>query len=122
TAGFATISAAGAKFAERQLDLFQRMAAAIPDMFGGDKVRAKLDEAQAGLREMSASMLAQVEQDGQDIRNAWDTTAKHSVDVEKKAQAERVAVAKTAADQQQMLNQAVADNLVANQQRAKDAA
>lgn len=122
TAGFATIGAAGAKFAERQLDLFQRMAAAIPDMLGGDRIRARLEESQAGLRDMSAAMLEQIEQDGQDIRNAWDVTAKHSVDVEKQAQAERVAAAKSAADQQQMLNQAVADNLVANQQRARDAA
>lgn len=122
TAGFATIGAAGAKFAERQLDLFQRMAAAIPDMLGGDKIRARLDETQAGLRDMSAAMLEQIEQDGQDIRNAWDVTAQHSVDIEKQAQAERVAAAKSAADQQQMLNQAVADNLIANQQRARDAA
>src|SRR5690606_239758 len=107
TAGFATIGAVGAKFAEQQLDLFQRMAAAIPDMLGGDKIRARLEESQAGLRDMSAAMVEQIEQDGQDIRNAWDVTAQHSVDAEKQAQAERVAAAKSAADQQQMLNQAV---------------
>lgn len=94
TSGFAAIGAAGAKFAERQLDFFQKIAAAIPDMLGGDKIRARLDEAQSGLHEMSARMLAQIEQDGQDIRDAWDITAQHGV----RAQQE-VADAAAAAEQ-----------------------
>lgn len=94
TSGFAAIGAAGAKFAERQLDFFQKIAEAIPDMLGGDKIRARLDEAQSGLHEMSARMLAQIEQDGQDIRDAWDITAQHGV----RAQQE-VADAATAAEQ-----------------------
>src|SRR5690606_14904639 len=93
TAGFATIGAAGAKFAERQLDFFQRIAAAIPDMLCGDNIRARLSEAQSGLQEMSARMLAQVEQDGQDIRDSWDITARQGV----RAQ-EEVADAATAAE------------------------
>lgn len=85
TAGFATIGAAGAKFAERQLDFFQRIAAAIPDMLGGDKIRARLSEAQSGLQEMSARMLAQIKQDSQDIRDAWDITARQGVRAQEEA-------------------------------------
>lgn len=83
TAGFAMISAAGFKFAERQLSFFQRMADLIPDMFGGDKISARLREARDGLDHMSRAMLEQAEQDGRDIRNAWDTTANHIVGSQK---------------------------------------
>src|SRR5690606_19477226 len=79
TSGFALIGAAGAKFAERQLVFFQRIADAIPDMLGGAKIQAQIREAREGLQSMSETMLQQVEQDGQDIRNAWDTTAKQGV-------------------------------------------
>ncbi|MEH6564645.1 MAG: tape measure protein [Halopseudomonas sp.] len=122
TSAFAVVGAAGAKFAERQLSFFQRIADAIPAMLGGDKIRAKLDETQAGLQAMSAAMLAQVEQDGQDIRNAWDTNADHAVRAEQKAQSERVEVAKAATDQQRMMNQALVDEMIIGHQVVKNAA
>ncbi|MEJ6656019.1 MAG: tape measure protein, partial [Pseudomonas sp.] len=122
TSGISSIGYTATRVADGVMQVIGAVATAIPDMLGGDKLRAGVQSARNMLFGMREGFVAQIEQDGQDIRNAWDTTAKHSVDAEKKAQAERLAATKSAADQQQMLNQALADNLVANQQRAKDAA
>lgn len=79
TAGISSIGYAATRVADGVLQVIGGVATAIPDMLGGDKLRAGVQSARNLLFSMREGFVAQIEQDGQDIRNAWDTTAKHGV-------------------------------------------
>ncbi|MEZ2746305.1 tape measure protein [Halopseudomonas bauzanensis] len=79
TAGISSIGYAATRVADGVLQVIGGVATAIPDMLGGDKLRAGVQSARNMLFSMCEGFVAQIEQDGQDIRNAWDTTAKHGV-------------------------------------------
>jgi hypothetical protein len=119
------LSALGASFTgtwSLMLGAVEAVADKIPDALGGQKLKEGVAGARAILDGLRAGFVAQIEQDGQDIRNAWDTTGHHLTASSQSAAEEQVAAHKSAVDQQRMLDQAYADHLVANQQKAKDAA
>lgn len=122
TSGFAVVGIGIAQFVDQALLKFEVLAKAVPSAFGGDKLRASIADARGMLNGLSEGLVAQIEQDGRDIEAAWDTSNQRRVESSRKAAAEQTSIAKSAADQQRMLDQAAADHLVANQQRVKDAA
>lgn len=79
TSGISSIGYAVTRVADGVMQVIGAVATAIPDMLGGDKLRAGVQSARNMLFGMREGFVAQIEQDGQDIRNAWDTTAKHGV-------------------------------------------
>lgn len=94
------------------------IANAIPDMLGGDKLKAGVADARKVLDGLTEGAAEQFMQDMTDIRNTWSSGADAVADTQREV---TDAVA-SAADQQRMLNQALADELINNQQRIKEAA
>ncbi|TKA90400.1 phage tail length tape measure family protein [Halopseudomonas bauzanensis] len=80
TSGISSIGYAVTRVADGVMQVIGAVATAIPDMLGGDKLRAGVQSARNMLFGMREGFVAQIEQDGQDIRNAWDTTAKQGVE------------------------------------------
>lgn len=93
TSGISSIGYTATRVVDGVMQVIGAVATAIPDMLGGDKLRAGVQSARNMLFGMREGFVAQIEQDGQDIRNAWDTTAKHGA----KSQQD-VAAAATAAE------------------------
>lgn len=118
TAGLSVAGAALTKFASLHLSVFEQLAKAVPDVLGGDKLRASIADAKGLLDGLTAGFVAQIEQDGKDIEAAWDTTAKSAA----RSAKEQTDAVRSASEQQIMLGQAAADHFVANQKRSKDAA
>lgn len=77
TAGISTITLTFSGFVEHAVYGLQQVARLVPDMFGGKALRQNLAEFRTALDALQAGLVAQIEQDGQDIRNAWDTTGNH---------------------------------------------
>ena len=96
TAGFATLTLSFSGFLEAAVVGLQQVAKAVPDMFGGATLRQNLAEFRAGIEAMQAGLVAQIEQDGQDIRNAWDTTNNHLTQGSQDAAAAQAAAASEA--------------------------
>ena len=97
----------------------------IAGFFGGSEIKAKAEGMYAFLGELSAGYLDQAKTDLDQIGSAWDfldNKAGSSAKRQAAAEAEKTAAVKSALDQQRMLNQAHADELIANQQRIVDAA
>lgn len=118
TAGLSVAGAALTKFASLHLSVFEQLAKAVPDVLGGDKLRASIADAKGLLDGLTAGFVAQIEQDGKDIEAAWDTTAKSAA----RSAKEQTDAVRSESEQQIMLGQAAADHFVANQKRSKDAA
>lgn len=116
----AGVSAAGAAFTGTwalMLQAVEALADKIPDALGGPKLKAGVAEARQVLEGLRDGLVEQIEQDGRDIRAAWDTT---HAGIESASQ--------SAADAQQAAAEAArgawqkaADDLIADQQRARDA-
>lgn len=97
----------------------------IAGFFGGSEIKAKAEGLYTFLGELSAGYLDQAKTDLDQIGSAWDfldNKAGSSAKRQAAAEAEKTAAVKSALDQQRMLNQAHADELIANQQRIVDAA
>ena len=97
----------------------------IAGFFGGGEIKAKAEALYTALGDLSAGYVAQAKTDLDQIGSAWDFLDDKKAGSTKKqtaAEAEKTAAVKTALDQQRMLNQAHADQLVADQQRVVDAA
>ena len=94
----------------------------LPDMLGGAKLKAGVDKARETLDGLTDGAADQFKQDMQDLQNIWSSGNAAIVDDSKRAADERVAAAKSAADQQRMLDQALADELIDNQKRVKESA
>jgi tape measure domain-containing protein len=105
-------------FADLVLRSLGQVADFVPDMLGGDRLRAQIAEARGMLDGLTEGFAAQIEQDGKDIRAAWDVTTRHAAE----SAAAQTAAVKSKVEQQRMLDQAYADELIANQKKAKDAA
>ncbi|GAB3469361.1 tape measure protein [Azotobacter salinestris] len=118
TAGFSLVAGSLLKPLRMAMDALALVAKSVPDMLGGDKLRASVSSAQDLLNSLSADFARQIEQDGKDIRAAWDVTTRHAAE----SAAAQTAAVKSKIDQQRMLDQAYADELIANQKKAKDAA
>ncbi|MFC0666566.1 tape measure protein [Azotobacter chroococcum] len=118
TSGFSVAALAATSFGDLLLSHLGRVANFVPDMLGGDKLRAGIAEARGALNGLTEGFAAQIEQDGKDIRAAWDVTTRHAAE----SAAAQTAAVKSKIDQQRMLDQAYADELIANQKKTKDAA
>ncbi|MGE6790893.1 tape measure protein [Pseudomonas guineae] len=97
----------------------------IAGFFGGSEIKAKADGLYTFLGDLSTGYVEQAKTDLDQIGKAWDFLDEKKGSSTKKqtdAEAEKTAAVKTELEQQRMLNQAHADNLVANQQRVVDAA
>lgn len=95
---------------------------AIPDMLGGAALEEAVAKARKALDELTEGAADQFKQDFEDIRSAWSSALDGIAGDAEQAQAEIRDSAKAAASEQMLLGQALADHLVANQQRVKDAA
>ncbi|TBW12659.1 tape measure domain-containing protein [Azotobacter chroococcum subsp. isscasi] len=118
TSGLSLAGLAVTGFADLVLRSLGQVADFVPDMLGGDTLRTQIAEARGALNGLTEGFAAQIEQDGKDIRAAWDVTTRHAAE----SAAEQTAAVKSRIDQQRMLDQAYADELIANQKKAKDAA
>lgn len=97
----------------------------IAGFFGGSEIKASAEGLYTFLGDLSTGYGAQAKTDLEQISSAWDflngkasDSAKQQADVA----AQQTGTVKTELEQQRMLNQAHADNLVADQQRVVDAA
>lgn len=94
TSGVALMGAAFTNTVGLMLTVVESVAARIPDILGGPKIRASVQSARETINALRDGFVEQIEQDGQDIRDAWDVTARHGV------KAQQVVVdAATAAEQ-----------------------
>lgn len=98
TAGLSVAGAALTKFASLHLSVFEQLAKAVPDVLGGDKLRASIADAKGLLDGLTAGFVAQIEQDGKDTRAAWDTTTQSAVKNAKVQQEAAQAAEKAKAD------------------------
>lgn len=86
TAGLSGIAAAFTGTVGLMLGAVEAVANKVPDMLGGEKIRAGVKSAREAINGLRDGFVAQIEQDGQDIRDAWDTTTQSAV---KNAQAQQ---------------------------------
>ncbi|TRO38556.1 tape measure domain-containing protein [Pseudomonas sp. ALS1131] len=107
TAGLSGIAAAFTGTVGLMLGAVEAVANKVPDMLGGEKIRAGVKSAREAINGLRDGFVAQIEQDGQDIRDAWDTTTQSAV---KNAQAQQDA-AKAAEQAKVDAAQATADKL-----------
>ncbi|MGM8936438.1 tape measure protein [Pseudomonas neustonica] len=117
-AGFAAVGLAAVSFARGIVDPFLAAGEAIANAFDLDGMRERIASARNGFAELQGAFVNQIEESGRSIRNAWDVTSQHQV----QRSQEVTAKINTEAEQQRMLNQALADELINNQERVKDAA
>lgn len=117
TSGLSVVGLAVTEFVNRALGQMQLVANLVPDMFGGDKLRASVAEARRALDAMSEGFVEQIAQDGKDIESAWKTTT----ETVKASAAEQTAALTKENQTRRILDQGYADELVANQRRIKDA-
>lgn len=109
--GFNALALSFSGFVEGIVAGLQQVAKVVPDMFGGKELRAGLAEFRSALDAMQEGFVAQVEQNNQDIRNAWDTTNGHLTAGSEQAAAAQVAAATQAKDAwQQAAETGIASN------------
>lgn len=118
TSGLSTLGAAFTGTWGLMLGAVEAVADKIPDAFGGAKLKASIAGARDVLNGLREGFVEQIEQDGKDVRAAWDTTSRHGVDAQQKV----VDAAAAAAAERLALEKSAADILVGEQQRVQDAA
>src|SRR5690554_5586962 len=68
----------------QQVDLIlagvEKISGALPDALGGAKLKESVEGARSAIAGLSEGLVAQIEQDGADIRAAWETTADSAAD------------------------------------------
>nr|WP_256836325.1 phage tail length tape measure family protein [Pseudomonas oleovorans] len=104
------------------LETVSLLADALPDALGGAKWKAKVDEMAAEVR---TGLRASIDGAKEDFDSLKDSIAGIGSEAAKEAQAgakETTAAIKSELDQQRMLDQAHADQLVANQHKVRDEA
>ncbi|MAC99668.1 MAG: tape measure domain-containing protein [Pseudomonadales bacterium] len=117
-AGFAAVGLAAISLAKAVVDPFLAAGQAIADAFGLDALKERISGARAEITNLQGALVDQIAQSGESIRNAWDVTTRHQV---RGAQDVTRAV-KSETDQQRMMHQALADEMVIAQQVMKNAA
>ncbi|CAM3851753.1 phage tail length tape measure family protein [Ectopseudomonas alcaliphila] len=104
------------------LETVSLLADALPDALGGAKWKAKVDEMAAEVR---TGLRASIDGAKEDFDSLKDSIAGIGSEAAKEAQAgakETTAAIKSELDQQRMLDQAHADQLIANQHKVRDEA
>ena len=98
---------------------------AVAGLVGGDEIKARAENLYQMLAETSDGFVQQAATDIEQIGKAWDFLDQKGTDStnqQAEREEEKTAKVQTELDVQRMLNQAHADNLVAQQQRVVDAA
>jgi len=98
TSGLSAIGAALTGTWGLMLGAVEAVADKIPDALGGEKIKAAVAGARETLNGLRDGFVAQIEQDGQDIRAAWDTTTQSAVKNAKVQQEAAQAAEKAKAD------------------------
>lgn len=106
TAGLSGFAALITNKMSEVLGVIGKVAEALPNALGGDKLRAAVDDARGVLDGLTEGFKEQVEQDGKDIAAAWTTTTET---VKTKAAEQTAAVKQEADDQFQHIVQRVTD-------------
>lgn len=104
------------------LETASLLASTLPDALGGAKWKAKIDEAASAVREGIKASLDGVKQDAADLVDSLGATGKQVADSSKEAAKSTTEAVKSELEQQRMLDQAHADQLVANQHKVRDEA
>tara|TARA_R110000764_G_scaffold2641_5_gene11479 strand:+ start:7413 stop:10703 length:3291 start_codon:yes stop_codon:yes gene_type:complete len=117
-AGFAAVGLAAVSFARGIAEPFMAAGEAIADAFNLESLKERIGNARAEMAGLQGALVNQIQESGQSIRDAWDVTTRHQSSAAKEV-TDKV---RSEADQQRMMNQALADELINNQQRIKDAA
>lgn len=117
TSGLSLVAGSLLKPLRMVMDAIAQVAQALPDMLGGEKIRSAVNSARDALNGLSAGLAEQIMQDGQDIRDAWDTTSKHGVDSQKTvvdavkgAEAEKLTAAEATTQKLKALNDSFAQS------------
>ena len=111
--GLAAIS-----LAKAVVDPFLAAGQAIADAFGLDALKERISGARAEITNLQGALVDQIAQSGESIRNAWDVTTRHQV----RGAQEVTRAVRSETDQQRMMHQALADEMVIAQQVMKNAA
>lgn len=106
TAGLSLAAAAVTNKFSEVLTAIEKVAEHMPKMLGGEKLRAAIAEQKAMLDGLTKGFVEQVEQDGKDLRSAWDVTTQH---VAEKAAEQTEAITQAADDQFEHVVQRVTD-------------
>ncbi|OWL90134.1 tape measure protein [Halopseudomonas aestusnigri] len=117
-AGFAAIGLAAVTLAKNIADPFLAAGEVIADAFNLDSLKERITNARSEITMLQGALVNQIEQSGESIRNAWDVTTRHQV----RGARDVTEAVKAETDQQRMMNQALADEMVNNQQLVKNAA
>lgn len=118
-------SSADALFATVKLGILQvagLIADVLPDALGGAKFKASVDKAAESVRSSLKASIDGVKTDAADLADALGVVGQGAAEAAKAAAAGQTAAVKSELEQQRMLDQAHADQLIANQQRVVEAA
>ncbi|MDP3978325.1 MAG: tape measure protein [Pseudomonas sp.] len=122
TSGVAGFAALFTNKLSEVLGLIGKVAELLPDVIGGEKLRAAVKTARGVLDGMTDGFVEQIEQDGKDISAAWDAANGKMTESTKTAAEQQVDAAAAAAAERVAIEKAASDLLVDEQQRVKDAA
>ncbi|WP_321346471.1 tape measure protein [Halopseudomonas oceani] len=117
-AGFAAIGLAAVTLAKNIADPFLAAGEAIADAFNLDSLKERITNARGEITMLQGALVNQIEQSGESIRNAWDVTTRHQV----QGARDVTQAVKSETDQQRMMHQALADEMVIAQQVMANAA
>lgn len=104
------------------LETASLLAGTLPDALGGAKWKAKIDEAASAVRAGIKESIDGVKQDAKDLADSLGAAGKEAADSSKEAAKSTTDAVKSELEQQRMLDQAHADQLVANQHKVRDEA
>lgn len=117
-AGFATVGLAAVSLAKKLADPFLAAGEAIADAFNLDGLKERITNARGEMTSLQGALVDQIVRSGESIRNAWNVTTRHQV----QGAREVTQAVKSETDQQRMMHQALADEMVIAQQVMKNAA
>jgi len=104
------------------LEVAGLIANVLPESIGGTKLKAAVADMSATVKASLKDSVAGVKTDAEDLKLVFFGIGADAADAAKTAAGEQTAAVKSALKQQRMLDQAHADQLIANQGKVKDAA
>ncbi|MDP2444159.1 tape measure protein [Pseudomonas sp.] len=104
------------------LEVAGLLANVLPESIGGAKFKSAVEGAAATVRASLKTSIDGVKTDAEDLADVLGGIGQSAADASKAAAEGQTALVKTQLEQQRMLDQAHADQLIANQDKVKDAA
>ncbi len=104
------------------LETASMLAGTLPDALGGAKWKERIDQIASGVRAGIKSSIDGVKTDFEDLRNSIEGLGRDAANSAKAGAEATTAAIKGELEQQRMLDQAHADQLIANQHRVRDEA